>query len=701
MANNSNNSNLADSNTSSPVLACPICGQIAETLMALNNHLDVAHPETPFNSSTKSPGKVTATVQSTASTTRRPPILPPRQSGPSHRKSLSGSALLNRGNQSTGASSWLWGSVNGDDDREVSPFLEDEVDDDEDDEDFDPAQAVMGWFKQAQKKFEPAKNKLTQLAARAINSANTGGQQQARQSDGSLLSHLYSLSDPPQLALQQQIQSGDVIDQDEENWIMRAHWQPVTDGATCNAPGCAKQRGALTMLTGKEHCRSCGKLFCHIHCMCALKLNEKARHDPKRGRWCRVCEACFNVYQGAHDRQACYTIGLIRSKTATFLVMRQEMSVRTNLEANRLEKRLEKLAQAYADPSSVVGAVMQRIKPQQQVRKTIDQTIVTWEDDAAVDHCPLCGDVFKALVNRKHHCRLCGRVVCGQSHCSDVHTLTANGDLDGPVDDPFSVGEIRLCIECNRTVIRRREKRLGQGRPARLMDLYESLLVHRSTIHDLLPQFNQLAQLLKQEENTARQPYHDFQKASQIRKQLMDSFAQYDLVSKQIARLPTNTETEMRLQAAIGRACQLFLQQNMLSLSLLPKLLRPASTVSLSSLSSQTPDIATKVSPSTSIASSSKAATADESLRTSHGEKGPAKSSPPNSTPSPTGTFDKPTAVTLRETLHVLREQRERVAAYLLEANEHRKFEDVSTLQTSLDELELEITRIHNQLRDI
>jgi hypothetical protein len=62
---------------------------------------------------------------------------------------------------------------------------------------------------------------------------------------------------------------------------------------------------------------------------------------------------------------------------------------------------------------------------------------------------------------------------------------------------------------------------------------------------------------------------------------------------------------------------------------------------------------------------------------------------------------DKPTASMLRETLSVLREQRERVAAYLLEANEHRKFEDVSTLQTSLDELEMEITRIHNQLRDI
>ncbi|KAI8051118.1 hypothetical protein BDF22DRAFT_89627 [Syncephalis plumigaleata] len=696
------------SNNESPILACPICGQLAETLATLNHHLDAVHPESPSPASTvRRSTRAATTTTATTTKDRRAPALPPRQSGSSHRKSLSGSALLSRGNTSNGASSWLWGSVNGDDDRASDTFLaEGEEDDEEDDDDFDPAQAVMGWLKQAQKKFVPAKNKLTQLAVRAINSANGTQPSQSRQGgDGALLNHLYSLSDPPQLAFQQPIQPGDIIDQDEENWIMRAHWQPVTEGATCNAPGCAKQRGALTLLTGKEHCRSCGKLFCQVHCMCALKLNEKARHDPQRGRWCRVCESCFEIYQGAHDRQ-----GLIQSKTAEFLMIRQETLVRTNLEANRLEKRLEKLAQAYADPSNVVGPVMQRIKPQQQIRKAIDQAIVTWDDDATVDECPLCGDTFKALVNRKHHCRLCGRVVCGQAHCSQVHTVTVNGDLDVPLDDPFTVGEVRLCVECNRTVVRRREKRFGQSKPVMLMDLYESLLVHRSIIRDILPQFNQLIQTLKNESNNpdhASTQQHVSQQATQMRKQLMDSFAQYDLISKQIGRLPTVSETDTRLHAAIGRASQLSLQQNMLTLSLLPKLLRSSSNASSSQQSVTAPtsstSTVTRMTYAATSSSSSSSLSSSQIGDTSHGkqDKGVKSVTLSSDTPASPVMPDKPTASMLRETLSVLREQRERVAAYLLEANEHRKFEDVSTLQTSLDELEMEITRIHNQLRDI
>jgi len=30
------------------------------------------------------------------------------------------------------------------------------------------------------------------------------------------------------------------------------------------------------------------------------------------------------------------------------------------------------------------------------------------------DFCQLCGSEFKALINRRHHCRTCGRSVCGK-----------------------------------------------------------------------------------------------------------------------------------------------------------------------------------------------------------------------------------------------------------------------------------------------
>eukprot|EP01105_Mastigella_eilhardi_P024321 TRINITY_DN6327_c0_g1_i1.p1 TRINITY_DN6327_c0_g1~~TRINITY_DN6327_c0_g1_i1.p1 ORF type:complete len:669 (+),score=217.00 TRINITY_DN6327_c0_g1_i1:41-2008(+) len=36
----------------------------------------------------------------------------------------------------------------------------------------------------------------------------------------------------------------------------------------------------------------------------------------------------------------------------------------------------------------------------------------TWENDRAVTKCPLCSSEFTLLV-RKHHCRVCGKIVCG------------------------------------------------------------------------------------------------------------------------------------------------------------------------------------------------------------------------------------------------------------------------------------------------
>ena len=73
------------------------------------------------------------------------------------------------------------------------------------------------------------------------------------------------------------------------------------------------------------------------------------------------------------------------------------------------------LAEAYANPASVVGSIAARVKPQQQNRKSglalqdplrmacalltrlparplaIDQTLVAWDEDAAALNCPLCG----------------------------------------------------------------------------------------------------------------------------------------------------------------------------------------------------------------------------------------------------------------------------------------------------------------------
>ncbi|GFZ47917.1 hypothetical protein JCM24511_05664 [Saitozyma sp. JCM 24511] len=44
-------------------------------------------------------------------------------------------------------------------------------------------------------------------------------------------------------------------------------------------------------------------------------------------------------------------------------------------------------------------------------KRAVEQTLVKWEDDSEVKKCRICLSTF-SLSNRKHHCRLCGRIVC-------------------------------------------------------------------------------------------------------------------------------------------------------------------------------------------------------------------------------------------------------------------------------------------------
>ncbi|CAM9910290.1 unnamed protein product, partial [Phaeothamnion confervicola] len=41
------------------------------------------------------------------------------------------------------------------------------------------------------------------------------------------------------------------------------------------------------------------------------------------------------------------------------------------------------------------------------------ESLRDWVDNSARDQCLLCDRVF-SLVSRKHHCRICGEIVCGR-----------------------------------------------------------------------------------------------------------------------------------------------------------------------------------------------------------------------------------------------------------------------------------------------
>ncbi|CAI2351232.1 unnamed protein product [Caenorhabditis sp. 36 PRJEB53466] len=89
--------------------------------------------------------------------------------------------------------------------------------------------------------------------------------------------------------------------------------------------------------------------------------------------------------------------GTKRSRTHEFLSTRElninEIAVRTNMLIIRLDRLIH-------------GAPKDPVK-----RKEFEREIVPWLDDAEAIFCPLCAARF-GLTRRRHHCRLCGRVLC-------------------------------------------------------------------------------------------------------------------------------------------------------------------------------------------------------------------------------------------------------------------------------------------------
>lgn len=187
----------------------------------------------------------------------------------------------------------------------------------------------------------------------------------------------------------------------------------------CTDPTCGRGLGALN---GSVNCRNCGRLFCEGHTMYQMKLSRSANHEPIRGYWARVCETCYKSREGYNDHA-----GTLVDHSSAFLEIRRKRTERQNLEISRLEKRLSKLTQLLANPpaeasqnSAALLSPVATLTGQKSPRKILEQSVVTWEDDASVVKCPFCQQEFGSWTFRRHHCRICGRVVCAdpQTACS-------------------------------------------------------------------------------------------------------------------------------------------------------------------------------------------------------------------------------------------------------------------------------------------
>ncbi|CZT48819.1 probable vacuolar segregation protein pep7 [Rhynchosporium secalis] len=463
---------------------------------------------------------------------------------------------------------------------------------------------------------------------------------------------------------------------DPDEVVTRAHWQRSGFNDLCTEPACGKRLGAVN---GNVNCRKCGRLFCEDHTMYQMKLSRSAQHEPVRGLWCRTCETCFVSREGYNDHN-----GLIRDDSTDFIAMRRKKIDKEYLEISRLEKRLTKLTQLLANPpedlSGSSGGLLS-LSGQKNQRKILEQSVVTWEEDTKVLKCPFCQQEFGSWSFRRHHCRLCGRVVCAdpRTGCSTEIGLnvTALTDLQSEKNSTSEMSvDVRMCRDCKATVFSRKDFAAEANHKPADQRSYENLLQFERGIRSLLPNFQRLLMALQDPDHPPSQ--QTLTEASKVRKRLIDAFGKYDLAARRIRDLPTTSIAQAKLQKAIYQQSANFLSIHMLPLKSLPKILKHASPHGSNPHSSN------------GLPSNGRSALAN----IKYNDIDSASQISSSSAVSAMEAEEKE----LRERLIVLEEQKFLVADMVADAKKARRFDEVAALTGNLSDLTREIDGVNGMI---
>ncbi|CZT09456.1 probable vacuolar segregation protein pep7 [Rhynchosporium graminicola] len=463
---------------------------------------------------------------------------------------------------------------------------------------------------------------------------------------------------------------------DPDEVVTRAHWQRSGFNDLCTEPACGKRLGAVN---GNVNCRKCGRLFCEDHTMYQMKLSRSAQHEPVRGLWCRTCETCFVSREGYNDHN-----GLIRDDSTDFIAMRRKKIDKEYLEISRLEKRLTKLTQLLANPpedlSGSSGGLLS-LSGQKNQRKILEQSVVTWEEDTKVLKCPFCQQEFGSWSFRRHHCRLCGRVVCAdpRTGCSTEIGLnvTALTDLQSEKNSTSEMSvDVRMCRDCKATVFSRKDFAAEANHQPADQRSYENLLQFERGIRSLLPNFQRLLMALQDPDHPPSQ--QTLTEASKVRKRLIDAFGKYDLAARRIRDLPTTSIAQAKLQRAIYQQSANFLSIHMLPLKSLPKILKHASPHGSNPHSSN------------GLPSNGRSALAN----IKYNDIDSASQISSSSAVSAMEAEEKE----LRERLIVLEEQKFLVADMVADAKKARRFDEVAALTGNLSDLTREIDGVNGMI---
>ncbi|KDR16038.1 rabenosyn-5 [Zootermopsis nevadensis] len=295
-------------------------------------------------------------------------------------------------------------------------------------------------------------------------------------------------------------------------------------------------------------------------------------------------------------------IGATRNYTSSFRALRNSRMERYAAETNKLLIRLDKL---------LVDLPTDPVK-----RKAYEQAVVPWIDDRDVKLCPTCAKHFH-VARRKHHCRLCGAIMCHD--CTQFLPLSLAKKMTNPafghqesgstrisIAASFSPGAVslptpnlgllrrsnsstslnsvlslvdtitgeqhfRLCIHCKQLLDTHEKLKESRTLKPIISQFYERLRSYQMEADQLAVMYNNMCQSLNCGEST-----YNLMNAQVVRVKLLKLAESIDSLSNKIAILGTKDVENpprgksLQLQHMIRTAATSYLREQLVALPTLP-----------------------------------------------------------------------------------------------------------------------------------
>lgn len=442
--------------------------------------------------------------------------------------------------------------------------------------------------------------------------------------------------------------------------IIRTHWeQDDFNRALCRECGISFKKAS-----GLINCRKCGYLFCNLHCRNIIKLNLKAEYDPFNGKWYACCYGCFSGKPGYND------YGTFVDITDSFAKVRDIKNEDESLRTLQLENRLIRLIDGIVDiHQKYRGSIFMNLSMRSETSK-LERTVAPWRNDKSVLDCSICLRPF-GLTLRKHHCRLCGKVVCNRDATNCSSEVSIQSLANAAKDLPFEQKavelvkidcSVRLCYNCVKSLYAKRKFRKDLQKPkGKLLLLCESIQSNAQVINVTIAQMEGFLEKMDDSKTTDNLPkQEDMSESKRLRTKLLRSVAMYNSLTRQISEVRPANPTEAKIKRSVQLASSTFINEKILRLKTLPGM--------------------------------------DESAKNS------AKPFEPQKISSNDLLFNNLTISEVkryREELMVLNEQKFLVQSMMDDAKKQRKFDEIAVLASNLNELTAQIGVTQKNLGDL